>query len=76
MDKKELLKMLADEFKAEGLDIAEDAVLRVAKVAFKVAPKIIVATETKLDDVILLPILGVIQEPVFKAIDKIDGKEG
>ena len=74
MEKSEILKLIVEEFKAEGLDIAEEAVLSATKVAFKVAPKIIEATETKLDDLIILPLLALIEKPVLKAIDKIDGK--
>ncbi len=61
-------------FKKEGLDVAEEVVLKFAKVSFKVLPKILEATPNKLDD-LLIPVLKTVEPKVLAAIDKIDGVE-
>ncbi len=71
----DIKKIIVEEFKAEGLEIAEDVAIRLTKVAFRVLPKVVSATETKVDD-LLIPLLSVIEAPVMKALDKIDGQEG
>jgi hypothetical protein len=71
----DIKKIIVEEFKAEGLEIAEDVAVRLTKVAFRVLPKVVASTETKIDD-LLIPLLSVIEAPVMKALDKIDGQEG
>jgi hypothetical protein len=71
----EVLKEIVEEFKAEGLDVAEESVIRMVKVAFKAIPKVVEATETKLDDLLVLPLISLIEKPVFKALDKINKKQ-
>lgn len=71
----DIKKIIVAEFKAEGLEIAEDVAIRLTKVAFKAIPKIVLATDNKADD-LLIPLFAVIEPPVMKALDKIDGKEG
>lgn len=71
----EIKKIIVEEFKKEGLEITEDAAIRIAKVSFRVIPKIAVLTDTKLDDLVV-PLLGLIEAPIMKALDKIDGHEG
>lgn len=75
MEPTDIKKIIVEEFKAEGLEIAEDVAIRLTKVAFRVIPKVVTATETKIDD-LLVPVLAVIEPQVMKALDKIDGKEG
>lgn len=71
----DIKKIIVDEFKAEGLEIAEEVAVKLTKVAFRVLPKVVAATETKVDD-LLIPLLAVVEAPVMKALDKIDGQEG
>lgn len=71
----ELKKLIVDEFKAEGMDIAEDVAVRLVKAAFKVLPKVVLATDNKMDD-LLIPLLAVVEKPVLQALDKINGHEG
>lgn len=75
MSEQDIKKILVEEFKAEGLEIAEDVAVRLVKVAFKAIPKIVVATENKVDDYIL-PLLALVEKPVMNALDKIDGHVG
>lgn len=75
METQDIKKIIVDEFKAEGLEIAEDVAVRLTKVAFRVVPKVVLATDTKMDD-LLIPVLAVVEPHVMKALDKIDGQEG
>lgn len=67
-------KILVEELKAAGLDIAEDAALAAAKAVLKAVPKIVAATENKFDDLVV-PVLSVLEPKLFELIDKIDGKK-
>ena len=59
--------MLKEEGKAELMEFAED----LAMICYKIVVIIVEESETKLDDVVLAALDGVIK----KAIDKLDGKE-
>ena len=67
-------KRLIDLLKAEGLDLAEDAAEVVAKSVLKWLEEEVVASENKYDD-LLLAIIPALRPVIFKAIDKIDGKD-
>ena len=67
--------LLKDILKAQGLDLAEDAVALVVKGVLKSLPAIVTATENKFDDM-LIPLLAVVEPQLMKLIDKIDGQEG
>ncbi|MCK5608301.1 hypothetical protein KAR91_40845 [Candidatus Pacearchaeota archaeon] len=75
MTSAELKKKIVDEFKKEGLDIAEEAVMKIIKVSFRIAPEVFLATENKYDD-LTIPFLGILQPIVEKLADKIDGEIG
>lgn len=67
-------KMIVEELKKEGKNVAEDAVAGVARALFRVVPKAVAATENKYDD-LLVPMLAVIEPKVMEAIDGIDGED-
>ena len=75
MTKNEILEMVINEFKTEGIEIAEDVALRAAKVGFGLAKKIVIATPNSIDD-ILLPIIAIVEPKVYEWIDKLDGQVG
>lgn len=75
MTKNEILEMIVNEFKSEGIEIAEDVALRAAKVGFGLAKKIVTATPNSIDD-ILLPVIGIVEPKVYEWIDKLDGQVG
>jgi len=68
-------KLLVEKLKAVGLDVAEDAAVRVVEAVFDWATESAKLSENKIDDVIaaLLPTL---KPAIFEAIDKIDGEVG
>lgn len=74
MTKEEILKMVADEFKAKGLDIAEDLAVNAVEAVFDVIPKITAATENTLDDM-AVPVLALIKPKIMELLDKIDGED-
>jgi hypothetical protein len=67
-------QILLDAIKAEGLDIAEDAVIKLVKAIMLALPAFFVATPNKTDDV-AIPILPFLLPPLIKLIDQIDGKD-
>ena len=67
--------IIAEILKKHGLDIAEDVAVLAVKSVFNALPEILLATENKFDD-LLIPVLGVVKEPIMKLIDKIDGEVG
>ena len=69
----DIKKMIVDELKEAGVDIAEDAATAVVRAVFKVIPKVALATENKIDDM-FVPVLGIIEPQIIKLVDKIDGK--
>ena len=72
MDKTDLKAIL----KEQGLDLAEETVTTIVKGVLKALPSIVKATETPIDDMIVLPLLSVMEPVLMSYIDKIDGKEG
>lgn len=67
-------KILMEELKKEGLDVAEDAAMGACKAVFKALPKFFLATENKYDDMVIA-LLPVIEPQLMKLLDKIDGEE-
>jgi hypothetical protein len=71
----DIKKLIVEELKKEGMDIAEDAAISAVKAIFKVLPKVALATENKFDD-LLIPVLGVVEPKILELLDKIDGEVG
>lgn len=71
----EALKPIIEELKKEGIDLAEDLAAGAAKAIFRALPQVALATENKVDDVVV-PVLTAFQPKVLELIDKIDGEEG
>jgi hypothetical protein len=69
----ELKKEIENEFKAAGIELAEEGAIKVANVIFKMLPKIASETDNKIDDM-LVPLLGLVQPQVIELLKKIDGK--
>lgn len=65
-------KVLLDELKKQGLDIAEDAAISTVKAVIKSLPAFFKATENQWDD-LLIGLLPILEQPLLKALDKIDG---
>jgi len=66
---------LSEILKKHGLSIGEDVAVLAVKSILTALPEILEATENKFDD-LLIPVLDVVQEPILKLIDKIDGEVG
>jgi hypothetical protein len=66
-------QILVDAIKAEGLDIAEDAVIKLVKAVMAALPAYFLATPNKMDD-IAIAILPVLLPSIIAALDKIDGE--
>lgn len=75
MEKPFDLKALVEKFKAQGLDIAEDAAKLVVESTLDWVSESVVMTENKVDD-FALAILPAVKPYVMAQLDKIDGKEG
>jgi hypothetical protein len=71
----DLKKIIVEELKSEGVEIAEDVAIRVLKASLKVAKKVVAESENKVDD-LLLPLLGLVEPKLLEALDKIDGHVG
>lgn len=69
----EAKQILLDELKKEGLDLADDALIQAVKAVFKALPKFLLATENKVDD-LLIAVLPAIEKVVVEKIDKLDGE--
>ena len=54
MESVDIKKLIIDELKKEGLDIAEDAAISAVKAVLKVVPKVVAATENKVDDILVI----------------------
>jgi len=67
-------EMMIDELKKAGLDIAEDAAVSAARAVIKMLPKVVAATENKIDDM-LIPVLGILEPKLLELLDKIDGED-
>ena len=68
-------KVLMEELKKEGLEVAEGAAIGACKAVFKALPKFFLATENKYDDMVI-PILPLVEQQMMPLLDKIDGEEG
>lgn len=69
------VKVLLDELKDAGLDVAESAASEVVKAVFKWVKDSAAASETTVDDM-LVGVLPVAEGWIYDQIDKIDGEEG
>jgi len=67
--------VLAESLKADGLDLAEDALKKVLDKSMMFVEESVKLSENKFDDLVLLA-LPQIREEAMKAIDKIDGVKG
>ena len=67
--------MIVAELKEQGLEIGEEMAIAAVKVILGLVPKIVIATENKIDD-LLLALLPIIEPKIMEALDKIDGEEG
>jgi hypothetical protein len=76
MTREELVKLIIEDAKAEGLEIAEDAAGKVVKLAFKIVDRVVEFTPTQLDNLIWAPIRPMLKGRAMALVDKIDGKEG
>ncbi len=71
----EIKKIIEEELKAQGLEIAEEAAISAFKAIVKAAPRIAAITENKVDD-FAVNILPFVETKVLDLLDKIDGKVG
>jgi predicted histidine transporter YuiF (NhaC family) len=74
-EKTDIKKMIVEELKKEGLNVAEDAAVSMVKAVLKIVPKVVSETENKVDD-LLIAIVPVIEPSLMDLLDKIDGEEG
>lgn len=68
-------QIIVEALKEAGLELGEDVAMAAAKTIWRVLPKVAVATENKVDD-LLVPVLTVLEPTVMDLLDKIDKKEG
>jgi hypothetical protein len=66
-------QMIVREFKEAGLEIAEESAIKLVEIAFEIAPKIVIKTENKFDDM-LIPVFELVKPKILEALKKIDGK--
>ena len=71
----EIKLMIVEEFKTQGLAIGEDAAIAIVKVVFGLIPKVVLATDNKIDD-ILAAIVPIIEPKIMEMLDEIDGQIG
>lgn len=75
MEKAYDTKVLVEELKAKGLDVAEDAAAHVLDAVLNWFEASARLSKNKYDDLVIA-IVPMLKEEVLKQIDKIDGKEG
>ena len=63
-------KDLSDILKDAGLDVGEDAAIAAVKAVFKALPKIALATENKIDDLVA-PVLLMLEPKLVEMLDAI-----
>ena len=68
------IDVLKEALKAEGLEIAEETAIAVAKAVFRSLPAFVLATENKYDDM-LIPVFMVIEPKVIEILDSINPKD-
>ena len=71
----EIGTIIIEELKVVGLEVGEESAKAAVRAVFKSIPRIVLATENKVDD-LLVPLLGIIEPEIIKLLDKIDGEEG
>lgn len=64
-------EMLIEELKKNGLEIAEENAIMVAKVVFALLPKLIAQSTNKYDDM-LLPVFALVEPKVIELLDNIN----
>ena len=69
----ELKKELVLELKKLGIELGEEAAIKLVQIAFRMMPKILAQTENKTDD-LLIPLLALVEPKVIEMLEKIDGK--
>ena len=69
----ELKKELVLELKKLGIELGEEAAIKLVQIAFRMMPKILAQTENKTDD-LLIPLLALVEPKVIELLEKIDGK--
>jgi hypothetical protein len=74
MDETVKAELLAD-LKAQGLDVAEDALKGIVEAVFGAVEKLIQASPNKYDDM-LLAFLPLAKPMVLELVDKVDGQVG
>lgn len=67
------LQKLLEALKKEGLNLTEEAAVRVANILLDWAEETVKATPNSYDDILLIAIPK-IKDELFKLIDKIDGE--
>ncbi len=66
-----MMDLMVDELKKEGLEIAEESVRMICKAMFRVIPKVVMASENKLDDMVVV-VLPILEPMVMDLIDNIN----
>jgi len=66
-------KLIVEELKKEGLDLAEDTAVNAVKSVFRILDKLAESTPSLL---MVVGMLNLAKPVIFEALDKIDGKEG
>lgn len=64
-------KIIVEELKKQGLDLAEDAAEDALEGFFSGLEKIVTASDNKYDDM-LVPVLGMVKPKILEMINKID----
>lgn len=74
MSDHDVKKLVLEELKKEGINLAEDAVAGIVKAVFRAIPKVVLATPNSVDD-LLVPVLAVVEPKVLELVDKLDGED-
>jgi N-acetylmuramoyl-L-alanine amidase len=70
--------LIVEELKKEGLDLAEDTVVRIIRVMFKTIPIILANSSNpfvKGLSTIAVPVLSAVEKPLLGLVDKMDGED-
>ena len=70
----DIKKMIVEELKAEGKEIAEETAKSAVKALFRVIPKAAAATENKYDD-LLVPVIAVLEPKVMELLEGINKED-
>lgn len=63
--------LIVEELKAEGIEVAEELAKNVVKAVFRALPKVVAATENKVDD-LLLPAFAILEPKLLALVDDIN----